>query len=1076
MKRLVVSTSAAARLDEASAFLDATAPASEVLVLAATRGAADDLLRRYASESSPVLGRHASTLWLAANELAAPALAERGARPLGGLSTVALASGCVHETAPSLGYFAPVRDMPGLPVALARTMSEMRLEGVASQALSQGGEANRDLERLLEAFERALERWSLVDRAGVLEAAAEAVRSGSSRLVGLPLLVLDVAPRNELEQRLVAELVERAPSCLATAAAGDAVRLESALRVPAEKVEATAGAASLARARIFLFEVEAPEQTEPDSSVAVFSAPGEDRECVEIVRRIRGRVEAGIAFDRIAILLRQPEAYLPLLADALRRGGVPAFFTRGTSRPDPAGRAFLALLACADEGLSASRFAEYLSFGEVPAADSAGAPPRIEVPWVEASDGQLVFKSLLMTPGQPAEPEGPEEPEALESVPAPAHWERLLGDAAVVGGRERWRRRLSGLEREMQLRLREVGDEEEARRAHLEREIRRLDGLRRFAMPLIDDLDELPEHAMWGEWIEQLEALAGRSLRHADRVLALLAELRPMSHVGPLGLGQVRQVLRERLLFLQSDPPRRRYGRVFVATLDEVHGRSFDTVFLPSLAEGLFPRKPFEDPLLLDEDRERLAPGLETQPARFLAERSLLRLAVGAAESRLVASYPRLDQMAGRARVPSFYALDLLRAATGRLPDLHSLESSHAPGQLGWPAPERPESAIDDTEYDLAFLAPLLRSPAAAVRGRARFLLRTNRHLQRSLRARVLRWRPRWYRVDGLVAPGDEALELLRAHLPENRSYSPTALQTLAACPYRFLLYAVHRLHPREDRVSPERLDPLTRGSLFHETQFSFLSTARDRDLLPVHRDFEADLLDVADATLEEVSERYREELVPALPSVWASEMEGLRSDLRGWIRRLLDDPDWAPAHFELAFGLRAEERRDPASTSEEARVLGGARLRGSIDLVERDWKRQRLRVTDHKTGRAPRETHLVVKGGEVLQPVLYALVAEALLASEGETVESGRLFYCTQRGGYREIEVPLTPDSRAAAQSVFDAVENAVLYGFFPAAPREDACRWCDYRAVCGPYEEVRVQRKPQEPLVALHALRKRA
>src|SRR4029450_13822938 len=45
---------------------------------------------------------------------------------------------------------------------------------------------------------------------------------------------------------------------------------------------------------------------------------------------------------------------------------VPGWFSRGTRRPLPAGRAFLALLACASERLSASRFAEYLSFAQVP--------------------------------------------------------------------------------------------------------------------------------------------------------------------------------------------------------------------------------------------------------------------------------------------------------------------------------------------------------------------------------------------------------------------------------------------------------------------------------------------------------------------------------------------------------------------------------------------------------------------------------------------------------------------------------------------------------------------------------------
>ena len=61
---------------------------------------------------------------------------------------------------------------------------------------------------------------------------------------------------------------------------------------------------------------------------------------------------------------------------------------------------------------------------------------------------------------------------------------------------------------------------------------------------------------------------------------------------------------------------------------------------------------------------------------------------------------------------------------------------------------------------------------------------------------------------------------------------------------------------------------------------------------------------------------------------------------------------------------------------------------------------------------------------------------------------------------------MPLDDRSRGAAQQVFAAVEDAVGRGFLPAAPREGACDWCDYRAVCGPYEELRVGKKKQADL----------
>jgi superfamily I DNA/RNA helicase len=121
-----------------------------------------------------------------------------------------------------------------------------------------------------------------------------------------------------------------------------------------------------------------PPSQQTDVSLDYFSAAGEGLECVEIARRLHASAAAGVAFDSTAILLRSPERYLPLLEEALRRAGIPAYFSHGTARPDQAGRAFLALLACASERCSASRFAEYLSLSQVPQIDESGAPVRVE--------------------------------------------------------------------------------------------------------------------------------------------------------------------------------------------------------------------------------------------------------------------------------------------------------------------------------------------------------------------------------------------------------------------------------------------------------------------------------------------------------------------------------------------------------------------------------------------------------------------------------------------------------------------------------------------------------------------------
>jgi len=90
-----------------------------------------------------------------------------------------------------------------------------------------------------------------------------------------------------------------------------------------------------------------------------------------------------------------------------------------------------------------------------------------------------------------------------------------------------------------------------------------------------------------------------------------------------------------------------------------------------------------------------------------------------------------------------------------------------------------------------------------------------------------------------------------------------------------------------------------------------------------------------------------------------------------------------------------------------------------------------------------------------------------------GSRVHSGRLYYCTAAGGYREVSVPLDEKARASAARVARAIGAALAVPFLPAAPAEGACRWCDYSEVCGPYEELRTRRKSQEELAELSRLR---
>ena len=213
--------------------------------------------------------------------------------------------------------------------------------------------------------------------------------------------------------------------------------------------------------------------------------------------------------------------------------------------------------------------------------------------------------------GEEEPPIGDEQPGGAAhagSLRTPRRWERMIVEAAVIGGEPaRWTRRLDGLAQELRLRLEQAKreDVQSPRAAAIDDDLQRLGHLRAFALPLITEMAAWPQVANWGDWLDRLVHLAPRTLRAPAQVLRVLADLRPMASVGPVSIKEVQLVLGDRLRNVDSEPPSRRYGRVFVGSPSQARGRTFRVVFVPGLAERLFPRKSTQDPLLLDEMRER---------------------------------------------------------------------------------------------------------------------------------------------------------------------------------------------------------------------------------------------------------------------------------------------------------------------------------------------------------------------------------------------------------------------------------------------------------------------------------------
>ena len=175
---------------------------------------------------------------------------------------------------------------------------------------------------------------------------------------------------------------------------------------------------------------------------------------------------------------------------------------------------------------------------------------------------------------------------------------------------------------------------------------------------------------------------------------------------------------------------------------------------------------------------------------------------------------------------------------TGRVPSADELQQAAARASratLAWPAPADRDEAIDALEHDLSTLRALDDEPDASARGRAHYILQLNECLQRSVRERFMRAKRGWSHWDGIVA-ATERLKPILVGAPAGRAavLAVGACRSTAVCPYQFLLSAIYRMRPAEDLEPLQRLDPLTRGSLFHEMQTAFYRRLQSENALPV--------------------------------------------------------------------------------------------------------------------------------------------------------------------------------------------------------------------------------------------------
>ena len=1036
------------------------------ILVARTRGEGKELLRQVALRGQSWVGFEVETVRPLAMRYAANPLAATGTRVMDEFDEQAMIEEAIDETLAagrgdgSFARFAGLAEKVGFRDAVRHSVTALRLGGIRARAVRGGGgpaSARQELVvGVLERLEGLLDAGRRADTAMVLETAVRAIEATAARAIGAtPVRAIEALPvrRGGAAATSIPPLpgvpAEDVPILLVPGLSdrGLAGRFLRALERhrgaallktdPVEGLAVPRGVLwDVAPARgggSFLHAVEAwggsggagatapvrdpahGRSRPPRPRIGLFAAGSVHDELRGVLRRA---IDMGARWDEVEVVASDPALYgsaLHALADSL---GVPVTFAVGlpVERTRP-GRVAATYFKWIQSGYQESLLRALVEAGDVippRPRDELGGPRlaralrRLRIGWGRNRYLARIDRRLGAIPTLPParhEDEGrlerrkrrmEEELRALRALVGP-----VLAATPDVDAAERLARRGAAARG--------------GRRGVSPAEV--ATGLKSLLARVADGTDTD-------------DTARDRLLRTLDRIEATLA--RPTDPASAMAI--VKSLLAIRIPAPRTEgtaPWSSAAGHLYLTDLRHggAAGRPF--TFIVGLDSARFPGSAIEDPLLLDRDRLRLGHGeLPFASDRAADARFNLAQLVARVRGTLVMSYARWDPAEARGLSPAPELLQALRLREGD-PTLNfdDLEKRLGASESRLP---RPDLRTDLDAGDVWLRA--LATSDGRLRDGLRAVGRAHPRLGMGMAAAAALEEDAASVHVGILGTGPPPPSY--EALP-GRTLSASRLESLGACPRRFLFNVVLGVHPPDDpEFDPHRwLDALQRGSLLHDVYERTLRRARDRGIEPGDDAFLALALERAD---REVA-RMRRRVPSPSPVVRDLEVGALREDVRSFVEMIRGaPPPWTA--LEMDFGMDDAGVPIPAG---EDRVV---RVRGRIDRV--DDHGSHLRVVDYKTGSdfGHDAKAGLYRGGRRLQHALYT----AAVATAMERAVDRMEYHFPTRRGENRIRPYAVADLRHGGALVAEMLRGAAL-GWFPATDSADDCRFCDYQEVCG-------------------------
>lgn len=1038
-------------------------PLDEKVCVVESFSAAHGLVETLAREGGAWVNLRFTTLAALAEEAAGLELAAGGLRLLTREELQELVGGILSGLRKEgrLSYFGRLEPTPAFVGLVLGALEDLRLAGLRSAGLDPGvfvkREKSLEVKLILKRYEEALAAGGRLDRAGLYELARQALDGGrdglSLRTPAAWYIVVEGMPVSLMEKEFLYALAGGRLALAPRDPVHGLAPVPEPLRLPltrelgpSQKKPAgggpffpgTAPEWSAGQPKVPATDCErlswlfAPGSAPPpfgDGTVAMFRAVGRTNECREVLRRL---VAEKTPLDD-AEIIHPPGLDYPFILHLMgRRLGLRLSFASGLPVAlTSTGRTLYGLLEWVEQDFPARKLGELLASGDLrcPAADG----------------------------GWPA---------------APERLRRLLDEAGIGWGRDRYETRLAALRKEYAdkasgRRERDGDEEDEASAETARRTVSEVETLSGFVagilrcLPKVED-GRRTDFRAFCAGLRDVISKYGRASSDsgdtgdggrvddldreaADRIIQYLDLL--ASSDGPLGSGRREDVvplddvlrrLRTGLSGIAVGRSSPLPGTLHVADFVSAGRSHRPNVFCVGLDEQSLPGRARPDPVLLDEEREELSPYLMKSADKLRAGLVEAAGLLASLRGKVVLSYSAYDIQEERPCFPSSLLLQALRLNEGR-PDLDysALERwfQGAGREAAGFVPDDEAKSLDDIDW---WLSRLVRD-GRFLDGSA-YLEKWFPDLGAGVGACAARAGPFLTEYEGVVRADPARYDPSRNHL---LYLSVTTIESLAGCPFAYFLRKILGVQPPEEvEFDPAVwLDPKERGSLVHEILCGFMTEVRNKSVKVSAARHRRRLHELAGSIIE----RYAEKIPPPSPVVFELERADILESLDIFLRLEEErEKEVEPFAFEKSF---SRERIDLAG---ERHFL----LSGVIDRIDRAG-RDLFEVVDYKTGSYHKYEGLqAFGGGRCLQPALYALAAERCLKKEGwsgtpRVLRSGYIFP-TRKGEGRTVMIG--EFDRGGLRRLLADLLEIIKRGWFVPSPADTDkdCKFCDYAEVC--------------------------